>query len=497
MASPLYPWHIYGMKGVRSTYLSLALLAVWSCGVTDENPDPDPDPNPVPQQDSVLTLVPADTTLRPNQSVRLTPSLVESDSGPVASFDVDYRSLDPAIATVDPAGVVTGVGTGQTSIIGSVGRAEDTITVSVPMSFAKISAGFSSCGIRTDGQARCWGLNHQGELGSGLIGLPEPGPVTPVGDLSLTLIRTSEASDSTFTCGLTEDGSAWCWGANAAGQLGRGDVFPDPSPRKVVGGLVFVDLDVGGAHACALAAGSGEAFCWGDNDYGQLGTGDSTISPEPVAVATSLRFAAITTGTTHTCGLLATGEVYCWGYNSQGQLGTGTTEGSPTPALVSGPVRFTALDAGSLDTCGIADNGDAYCWGYNIFGEVGTGQFVFEPVLTPSLVVGGHKWTGLSVGSGFACGLTVEGPAYCWGIDADGRLGIGVTSANPHPTPELVLGDEQFTAISAGFDQTCAVSAALDKPVFCWGRNDRGQLDGYPGDFLVAVSFVPRLVSGF
>ena len=270
------------------------------------------------------------------------------------------------------------------------------------------------------------------------------------------------------------------------------------SPRVVLGGRLFVDLDAGFAHACALTA-VGEAFCWVSNDQGQLGTGDSTSSAQPVAVATSLRFTSVRTGGSHSCGLLGSGAAYCWGSGAQGQLGTGTTTGSPAPALVMGNHGFTPIDAGAAHTCGIAANGGAYCWGYNIFGEVGTGQLVFQPVPGPSLVVGGHTWHTLSAGNGYTCGITTESPAYCWGTDADGRLGIGpVGTPNRHPTPELVAGNEQFTAIAAGYDQTCAISGAPDKALFfCWGRNNRGQLDGYLGDFLTAASYTPRLVSGF
>jgi hypothetical protein len=151
--------------------------------------------------DSVLTVTPTDTTIRVGESAQLIPALVNADGQPIASFAIAYHATEPGIASVDPTGLVTGLAPGQTSIVGVVGGAEDTIAVSVPLSFADISAGLSTCGITSVSQPRCWGLNHKGELGSGTIGLPAPGPVTPTGGFSFILIHTSGGNDSTFTCG--------------------------------------------------------------------------------------------------------------------------------------------------------------------------------------------------------------------------------------------------------------------------------------------------------
>jgi len=108
------------------------------------------------------------------------------------------------------------------------------------------------------------------------------------------------------------------------------------TPQPVVGGLMFASLSLGG-DTCGLTA-EGAAYCWGDNDYGEVGNG--TTGPNrgvtlPAPVAGGLVFASLAPGSFHTCGLTAAHAVYCWGYNFYGQLGDGTTtdRSVPTPAI--------------------------------------------------------------------------------------------------------------------------------------------------------------------
>lgn len=70
-------------------------------------------------------------------------------------------------------------------------------------------------------------------------------------------------------CGLTADGSAYCWGANDAGQLGDGSSVMRTTPQPVSGGHRFTELALGDAHSCGIS--DGAVWCWGANDYGQAG----------------------------------------------------------------------------------------------------------------------------------------------------------------------------------------------------------------------------------
>jgi hypothetical protein len=118
----------------------------------------------------------------------------------------------------------------------------------------------------------------------------------------------------------------------------------------------------------------GTVKCWGRNNYGQLGRGNTTDSSSPALVTGVSNAVAIATGRWHACALLANGTVTCWGLNFTGQLGNGTTTNSPTSVSVSALTNAVAITAGEGFTCGQLANGTAKCWGDNQSGQVGTGS---------------------------------------------------------------------------------------------------------------------------
>jgi alpha-tubulin suppressor-like RCC1 family protein len=146
-----------------------------------------------------------------------------------------------------------------------------------------------------------------------------------------------------FACGLTPSGAAYCWGNNNYGQLGTGTTITSASPVAVAGGLTFVALSVGFYQACGLTL-SGAAYCWGDNSYGELGNGTTTgpqlcgqraCSLTPSLVAGGLTFATVS-AKGDVCGVTTSGVAYCWGWNGEGELGDGTTTSSNVPIKVAG-----------------------------------------------------------------------------------------------------------------------------------------------------------------
>lgn len=126
------------------------------------------------------------------------------------------------------------------------------------------------------------------------------------------------AAGSGHTCALDTTGAAYCWGRASSGELGTGvvDAFA-PGPRRVSGGLTFTALAAGDRHTCGLTA-EGAAYCWGENQTGQLGRGDTTSTTAPVRVAGGHHFTRITAGWLHNCALDEGGEAYCWGLHAPG-----------------------------------------------------------------------------------------------------------------------------------------------------------------------------------
>jgi alpha-tubulin suppressor-like RCC1 family protein len=244
---------------------------------------------------------------------------------------------------------------------------------------------------------------------------------------------------------------------------------PDPAAFTTAAALRFEQVSAGVEHACGVDA-EGTAWCWGGNEFGELGIppGDSPdpcsskpCSFRPVAVSGGLRFRHVTAGHQFTCGVTTGDRVYCWGRNDGGQLGTGSTAGaSSTPEPVAGNRTYRQVRAGIGNVaCAIATSRDAFCWGA---GRLGNGS---NSSRTPVRVNGVLSWAQLSVGANYVCGLTTADQAWCWGVNNRGQLGNGTTTARG--TPGRSAKGLTLAQIEAGSAHTCAV--ALDGRAFCWG----------------------------
>lgn len=179
-------------------------------------------------------------------------------------------------------------------------------------------------------------------------------------------------------CALGEDKKVYCWGSNDKGQLGTGDTDALETPSAPALGLNDVVQIVAGAqHSCALDE-AGKVHCWGGNDKGQLGDGlpieSDSFRSEPGEVVGLQGVTWIATGRQkHTCATTAE-ETYCWGNNFQGQLGDGTTNDSSSPKVVGGFGPARVLSVGSNHTCAVNAAGVPYCWGFNASGQLGIGN---------------------------------------------------------------------------------------------------------------------------
>jgi alpha-tubulin suppressor-like RCC1 family protein len=224
--------------------------------------------------------------------------------------------------------------------------------------FVRISIGaWFSCGITDAGTALCWGWNStpQGHVPSG----PKPG------------VRFREISRA--RCGLAEDGSVYCWNRDAR-----------DSTVKLEAPVAFQSLTVGWEHSCALDL-QQQAWCWGDNDAGQLGLG--TVEPlhvtSPVRATFDLRFVSLTLPLSATCGLTGRGELHCWGYNARRQLLASTTDKcmfvdaygpcNLRPQLATSPAFTHVTSYPFSHICGVTADGSVFCWGDNSAGQFGNG----------------------------------------------------------------------------------------------------------------------------
>ena len=149
------------------------------------------------------------------------------------------------------------------------------------------------------------------------------------------------------------------------------------------GGTTFDEISSGLWHTCAIGASDRRVYCWGFNSLGQLGTTspDSTCFLDPSnvgcnrkakAVTASLRFASLDVGVNNTCGISEEAAAYCWGSNQFGQLGNPTLANTTTPVKIDSlRVPLVSLSVGSTHVCAVSLRGAAYCWGDSGNGKLG------------------------------------------------------------------------------------------------------------------------------
>ena len=258
---------------------------------------------------------------------------------------------------------------GQLGDGGTTGSTEP-IRAAEAYTFDAIEAGFGfTCGIASGGATYCWGTNGRGELGDGTM-VDSPAPVEVAGGHVFTQISAGVG----YTCGLTDGQKAYCWGyGGGTGQLGNNQGGSVAVPDSVWYDGAFASIRAGSNHTCAVTP-AGAAMCWGNNGSGQLGIGSTTHASVPELVSGSLQFTEVSPGgASHTCAITTTGEGYCWGLNDDGQLGTGTFAADSVPVPVTGGLTFATVTAGLFHSCGVTDEGRAYCWGRNSNGQLGDG----------------------------------------------------------------------------------------------------------------------------
>ncbi len=365
---------------------------------------------------------------------------------------------------------------------------------------AVTAGGEHSCALASNGKAYCWGRGSTGQLGNGVTSdARRPVAVDTSGVLNGKTLVAIDAGTN-HTCAVASTGAAYCWGAGAQGQLGNGSTATSAAPVKVTGTGANLPLDTisaGLGHTCASSNGS--IYCWGDNAQGQLGLGDTARRTTPIRVEPLVNWGTVslTTGDAHTCALTHNRYVYCWGSNDSGQLGTGDRTSSLVPVEAnSGDIGNDLLDAvvaTSNGTCGLGFGGDVYCWGPREVYLPGTGAYATAPtkVTSDPTLLDGKVIRQLTDDAMHTCALTGAGAAYCWGYGAQGQLGLGSRSSNYRPQPVLTSGalsGVKLRAITAGEYHTCAVSGA--GKAYCWGAGEAGQI----GDSNARSRIAPRAV---
>jgi len=343
---------------------------------------------------------------------------------------------DSHTCVVNAAGGVLCWGSNGTGELGNGANTESDSPVPVKgLSSGVVAVGAGqhfSCALTKAGGVMCWGQSGSGDLGNNTMNDSNI-PVAVLnteGSAPLSgIVQISTGQD--HACALTNAGGVLCWGDNLNGGLGNNNGDRFATPQQVLGLTSgVVEVQVGNNYSCAVTA-DGGAMCWGLT--GPLGAGSgSSATPIPVlnpsGSAPLTGVVAISAGYQHACALLASGSELCWGANGNGGLGNGTETDSTLPVQVlnvggTGAISgLIAITTGDGHSCAVTDGAGVLCWGWNATGEVGDN--LSADALSPVQVIGLSSGV-IALGTGYRhnCVITSDGGVMCWGLDSDGELG--------------------------------------------------------------------------
>jgi len=307
-----------------------------------------------------------------------------------------------------------------------------------------------SCYLDDKGDVFCWGNNLKGQLG---YGTNDDSYVMDIavkgGDLGEKKVVDISLGNS-FSCALDSEGSVYCWGYNSKGQLGTGDLKNSSVPEKVdmsgaLNGKKVEHIAAGVEHVCVIADDK-SVYCWGNNGCGQLGNNSFEDSAVPVkvddtGVIKDKKIEHIDTLFDHNCVIDSEGFVYCWGRNEYGELGNGEKENSSVPVRATigknpDEIKSVVVSTGYSHTCAVDNNGDLYCWGYRNYSVVDTDVYDEYYNIKMTMDVGDasrYPIVEIDAGIGYTCMVNNIGQVYCWGENHFGQLGNATDSNSDLP----------------------------------------------------------------
>lgn len=349
----------------------------------------------------------------------------------------------------------------------------------------------NGCMIKEDNSAWCWGDDSEGQLGNGA---PLTQQDLPQRVDTLTTINnfTQITAGSEFACGIKADGSAWCWGSDNSGQLGNGAAITanQPNPVLVDGNGVWTQLSAGNEHICGIQR-NGTLWCWGWNAYGQISTGG--VYDAPFQVVETGPWVYVAAGDRSTCAIKTNGTLWCWGSHEFGVLGRGgpvvSGFSSEPPEMVAEPGPWVHVSRQEESTCAVKLDGSGWCWGQNTDGELGIGT-TGPSSTVPKRIADPGPWLEINGNPDWQshCGIKLDGTGWCWGRNYQGNLGIGSEVEANHPTPTQVADPGPWATIE--LSRFGGHGIKTDGSGWSWGFNYEGGL-GINQTFTGSTSF-PR-----
>lgn len=322
--------------------------------------------------------------------------------------------------------------------------------------------GISCYALKNDGLIWAWGYNENGQLGDGTY----LNRKTPVQVNGLSHIA-SLAAGAFHLLALKQDGTVWATGYDVDGELGLGNPTPYGRINVAVQVTNLTDITAiaaGANHSIALKQ-DGTVWSWGQNLYGQLGyeTNDD-FNATPSQIGSLSNIASIYAGYYHNIVINQHGATWTWGDNGYGQLGTGANGlYHSNPIQVKGIFGVTSI-SGDLQTVALKEDGTVWGWGESMNGQLGTNQY---RVLKPVQIMGISNVKKISAGHNYILALKNDGTIWGWGRNDSGQLSDDYETLYRVLTPTQLNGINNVKSIYAGNQSAYALKQ--DGTLLRWG----------------------------
>jgi alpha-tubulin suppressor-like RCC1 family protein len=313
-----------------------------------------------------------------------------------------------------------------------------------------------------------WGYNTYGGLGDN-TDVDKSNPVqTVTGGINWKQV----SSGKWGTAAIKTDGTLWCWGFNQFGQLGDNTTAHKSSPiQTVTFGTNWKQVSCGSYHtATAAIKTDGTLWMWGSNSYGELGDNTVVSKSSPVqTIARGTNWKSVSVGYKHVSAIKTDGTLWSWGYNVQAQLGDNTTTNRSSPVqTVAGGTNWKQVSSGSYTMAAIKTDGTLWSWSNGTGDNAGITRS--SPVQT---VAGGTNWKQVSCGFLLTSAIKTDGTLWSWGGNSYGQLGDNTRTVRSSPVQTVTFGTN-WKFVNCGMYRTAAIKT--DGTLWCWGFNQYGQL---------------------
>jgi alpha-tubulin suppressor-like RCC1 family protein len=332
-------------------------------------------------------------------------------------------------------------------------------TVSGGITWKSASCGYShTAGIKSDGSLWLWGYNSSGQLGDNT----NTHRSSPIQTISNVNTWWQVSCGGFHTSAIKNNGSLWLWGLGSSGQLGDNTTVSKSSPvQTIAGGTTWKQVSCG-YHFVAAIKSDNTLWCWGLNDFGQLGTNNVTSVSSPVQTVsggTSWKQVACQGKIVlnpHAAAIKTDNSLWVWGNNSYGQLGTNDQTHRSSPIqTVSATKDWKWVAVGHQRTVAIKTDGSLWCWGRNSYGQLGDNTVTnrSSPVQTIS---GGNTWKVISCTRNSTHAIKTDGTLWGWGSNNNGQLG-DLTIVRKSSPVQTAIGGTAWRQVAGGYSHILAL----------------------------------------